>query len=150
MFQRCIICNWNYTREIARVLQSHTAWLIKYRHLMGFSSPAGNLNFGRRFSDSHKKFRNFWNRRKWWKNYLKKFPENPEIDKNVGNLGRIIKRKGNFQKKKRFKHFDIFHGPLKIPGYAVRFCIGNFWKFKPEFLVKWKALLITVTMNVRL
>ena len=87
---------------------------------------------------------------KWWKNYLKKFPENPETDKNVGNLGRIIKRKGNFQKKKRFKHFDIFHGPLKIPGYAVRFCTGNFWKFKPEFLVKWKALLITVTMNVRL
>ena len=27
------------------------------------------------------------------------FPENPEIDKNVGNSGRIIKRKGNFQKK---------------------------------------------------
>ena len=53
-------------------------------------------------------------------------------------------------KKKRFKHFDIFHGPLKIPGYAVRFCTGNFWKFKPEFLVKWKALLITVTMNVGL
>jgi len=62
-------------------------------------------------------------------------PKIPEIPKRKSNGKEIPGRK--------FSKIWVYLARLssfpEIPENAVPFATGNFWKFKPEFLVEWKA-----------